>query len=217
MGGAQPLSRDHERRPVCLIAAEVDEKPASCKSASRARYLDRHGPATPIEAIAWAKAARSPTTRRSRSVSCANAAELLRARPWPRTRHHSRMLVTDQTSAHDMLGGYVPAGMSLDAAASPCAKVRPPRAYTGRARAPPIVRTRSGLMNRASWSSGADHLRLRQQHVAARPPTPDSRRRRPRFPRVRAGLHPAAVFCEGKGPFRWVALSGDPEDIYRYG
>ena len=117
-------------------------------------------------------------------------------------------LVTDQTSAHDALGGYVPAEISLDDAAAlrddPAGGLRGPRpCVDGRPR-PGDARLPAGRGGR---------LRLRQQPAR---PGPGGRGRRTRST-TRASC-PAFIrpqFCEGRGPFRWVALSGDPADIRR--
>ncbi len=116
-------------------------------------------------------------------------------------------VVTDQTSAHDPLNGYVPAGLTVEQAERAAAE-RPRRVPAAgrreRARArrrdPRARRSRRRgvrLRQCAAWLGG----RAWRQEAFAYP-----------------GFVPAYIrplFCEGKGPFRWVALSGDPEDIHR--
>ncbi len=120
----------------------------------------------------------------------------------------SRMdLVTDQTSAHDALNGYIPAGMTLDEAAE--LRQRDPKEYERRSLESMAEHVRAMLdfdeMGAVVFDYGNN---LRGQ--ALRAGVEDALH----FP----GFVPAFIrplFCRGKGPFRWVALSGDPEDIYR--
>ena len=116
-------------------------------------------------------------------------------------------LLTDQTCAHDPLNGYVPNGMTLRGGAARCARTIRRATCARLDRADGRARARDARPAEARRG----HLRLRQQH-------PRRRRRRPGvedafdFP----GFVPAYIrplFCEGKGPFRWAALSGDPADI----
>ena len=112
-------------------------------------------------------------------------------------------LVTDQTSAHDPLGGYVPGGIGLEEARE--LRERDPADYTA---------ALHGLHGRARAGDarlpgiGLGRLRLRQQHPrTAREAGVENAFDFPGF--VPAFIRP--LFCEGKGPFRWAALSGDPE------
>ena len=138
---------------------------------------------------------------RSRSACSATPPTSTRARA---ARRHSRP-VTDQTSAHDPLNGYVPNGMS-STTRSRCARATPPS--TPRAAQPRWPSTCEAMV--ALQKAGAPRLRLRQQHA----------RRGPGGGYTDAFDFPGFVppyirplFCEGNGPFRWVALSGDPADI----
>jgi urocanate hydratase len=116
-------------------------------------------------------------------------------------------VVTDQTSAHDPLGGYIPAGLGLDEAER--LRAADPREYIRRSMASMAVQVRTMLDFQRRGSVVFDYgNNLRAQ--AAKAGVADAFD----FP----GFVPAFIrplFCEGKGPFRWVALSGDPEDIYR--
>jgi urocanate hydratase len=115
--------------------------------------------------------------------------------------------LTDQTSAHDALVGYVPAGMSLDEAAE--LRERDPREYVRRSTASMRVHCEAmvEMMRRGAVTFDYGN-NLRTQALDAGYADAFA------FP----GFVPAYVrplFCEGKGPFRWVALSGDPADIHR--
>jgi urocanate hydratase len=115
-------------------------------------------------------------------------------------------VVTDQTSAHDPLTGYIPAGMSLLEAAE--LRQRDPQAYQARAMASMAAHVEAMLAFQRSGSVVFDYgnnLRQRAFDYGVKDAFA--------YP----GFVPAFVrplFCEGSGPFRWVALSGDPEDIY---
>jgi urocanate hydratase len=116
-------------------------------------------------------------------------------------------IVTDQTSAHDMLNGYVPKGMSLAEAAA--LRVDDPSAYVARSTASVVAHVAAMLQMRERGAITFDYgNNIRTvAHDAGLAHAFD-------FP----GFVPAYVrplFCEGKGPFRWVALSGDPKDLYR--
>jgi urocanate hydratase len=116
-------------------------------------------------------------------------------------------IVTDQTSAHDPLGGYVPAGLSLGEAAS--LRERDPEDYQRRAYASMAAHVEAILGFRDGGAIAFDYgnnLRAGAELGGL------ARERAYAYP----GFVPAFVrplFCEGKGPFRWAALSGDPEDI----
>jgi len=116
-------------------------------------------------------------------------------------------VVTDQTSAHDELNGYVPAGMSYQEALT--LREEDPDHYIKRSFESMVrhVETMNGFLDRGSvvFDYG-NNLRGQAQTGGLEEAF--------RFP----GFVPAYIrpmFCEGKGPFRWVALSGDPNDLYR--
>lgn len=116
-------------------------------------------------------------------------------------------VVTDQTSAHDALDGYVPLGMSLSAAHE--LRKRDPRTYVDLSMKSMAQHCEAMVAMKDRGSIVFDYgnnLRAQAQKAG--------------FGRAfdYPGFVPAYIrplFCEGKGPFRWVALSGDPEDIYR--
>ncbi len=116
-------------------------------------------------------------------------------------------VVTDQTSAHDALAGYVPNGMSLEEALD--LRKRDPREYVKRSMEAMAVHVRAMLEFKARGSVVFDYgNNIRGQ---ARDAGVENAFDFPGF--VPAYIRP--MFCEGRGPFRWVALSGDPEDIYK--
>jgi len=116
-------------------------------------------------------------------------------------------MVTDQTSAHDALNGYIPAGLSLQEADA--LRKRDPQGYIARSLESMVTHVRAMLEMQKMGAIAFDYgNNLRGQALAA------GETHALDFP----GFVPAYIrplFCRGKGPFRWVALSGDPEDIYR--
>ncbi|HEV2181318.1 MAG TPA: urocanate hydratase [Gemmatimonadaceae bacterium] len=198
MGGAQPLAAT--MHGAALLGIEVD--PARIAKRVATGYCDRQT-ASLDQALAWiaeAKAARTPL-----SVGLVgNAAEVL---PELVRRGMTPDVLTDQTSAHDTLNGYVPAGVSLEAAAE--LRRIDPAGYVRRATASIVEHVRAMLALRERGAITFDYgNNLRT--VAHDAGLADAFA----FP----GFVPAYVrplFCEGKGPFRWVALSGDPKDLAR--
>ncbi len=116
-------------------------------------------------------------------------------------------MVTDQTSAHDALNGYIPAGLSVEEA--DVLRQADPQAYIQRSMESMVTHVRAMLDLQEMGAIVFDYgNNLRGQALAA------GETHALDFP----GFVPAYIrplFCLGKGPFRWVALSGDPEDIYR--
>ena len=116
-------------------------------------------------------------------------------------------VVTDQTSAHDALNGYIPAGLSLEEADE--LRRRDAQAYIKRSMESMVTHVRAMLEMQKMGAIVFDYgNNLRGQALAA------GETHALEFP----GFVPAYIrplFCRGKGPFRWVALSGDPQDIYR--
>jgi len=198
MGGAQPLAVTMNGG-VCLIV-EVDER--RLRRRLETRYLDEV--ADDLE-DALARVARYVAAGEARSVGLVgNAADV-----FPELARRGRVpdLTTDQTSAHDALNGYVPNGLSLAEAAE--LRERDPDRYIVRARNSMAEHVRAMLALQRQGSVVFDYgNNLRQQAKDAGVTDAFD------FP----GFVPAFVrplFCEGKGPFRWAALSGDPADIAR--
>ncbi|MDQ2986225.1 MAG: urocanate hydratase [Armatimonadota bacterium] len=196
MGGAQPLAVTMNGGVALCI--EVD--PTRIARRLETRYLD-------VEARdldeAIAKCREAAGAKRPLSVGlCANAAEVL---PEMVRREFVPDCLTDQTSAHDTLNGYVPAGYSLgDAAAF---RRDDPRRYVAEAEKSICEHVLAMLRLQAMGAETFDYgNNIRQvafdNGVAAAFDFPGF---------VPAYIRP--LFCEGKGPFRWVALSGDPADI----
>ncbi len=198
MGGAQPLAITMNEG-VCL-AVEVD--PARIQRRLETRYLDEL--ATDLDdALTRAEQYRQQGAARSIAV-VGNAAEVF---PEIVRRGIRPELVTDQTSAHDALNGYIPAGVSLEEATD--LRQRDPADYERRSLASMAEHVRAMLdfdeMGAVVFDYGNN---LRGQ--ALRAGVEDALH----FP----GFVPAFIrplFSRGKGPFRWVALSGDPADIHR--
>lgn len=116
-------------------------------------------------------------------------------------------IVTDQTSAHDPVNGYVPHGMSLEEAFA--LRERDPKAYEEKAKQSMAVHVQAMLDFQEAGAEVFDYgnnIRAYAQEMGV-----ENAFDFPGF--VPAYIRP--LFCEGKGPFRWAALSGDPEDIYK--
>ncbi len=202
MGGAQPLAAALAGAHCIVIECQESRIDFRLKT----RYVDHK--ATTIEgALAILSAASSPTS----VALLGNAAELLpqfvelakRGGPRPHA-------VTDQTSAHDLVNGYLPAGWTV------------PQWEAARTGSQP---DRDRLVDAAA-ASCASHVRAMLEFHHMGVPTIDYGNNIRQVALDRGvpdafafpGFVPACIrplFCEGKGPFRWVALSGDPEDIYR--
>jgi urocanate hydratase len=198
MGGAQPLAATMQG--AAILAVEVDETRIDKRIATK--YCDRKTSSLD-EALAWLREAQA--SKQPLSVGLlGNAAEVL---PELVKRGVIPDVVTDQTSAHDMLNGYVPAGMSLEAAAA--LRESDPKAYLARATASVVEHVRA---MRAMQDRGAKAVDYGNniRTVAFDAGLTDAFRI-PGF--VPEYVRP--LFCEGKGPFRWAALSGDPKDIAR--
>ncbi len=198
MGGAQPLAVTMNEG-VCL-AIEVDE--ARARRRVEIGYVDRLTQ-DPAESLAWARAAAG--TGEALSIALVgNAAEIEPA--WAAAGERFD-LVTDQTSAHDALGGYVPAEISLADAMT--LRDTQPDEYQRRARAAMASHVRAMLAFKRAGAVVFDYgnnLRAQAQEAGVADAFD--------YP----GFVPAFIrpqFCEGRGPFRWAALSGDPADIAR--
>jgi urocanate hydratase len=197
MGGAQPLAAT--MAGGVFLGADVDE--TRIQKRVETQYIDRitHSYA---EAIAWIKAAiKNGDTLSVGLVSDAGdmLEKLLQDNIIPD-------VLTDQTSAHDPINGYIPNGLSLAEAAD-------------------LRKTNPGKYKDLSLKSMARHVGFMLDLQKRGAITFDYGNNLREFARQGGekdafnfpGFTPAYIrplFCEGKGPVRWVALSGDPEDIY---
>jgi urocanate hydratase len=196
MGGAQPLAVT--MNGGVALCVEVD--PARVRRRLDTGYLDEAAPSLE-EALAIARTAAADGRPRSIGV-VGNAAEVF---PALLERGERIDVVTDQTSAHDPLNGYVPAGLDVAAAAE--LRRADPTAYVKRARASMARHCEAMVGFQRAGAEVFDYgNNLRGE---AREGGFADAFSYPGF--VPAYLRP--MFCEGKGPFRWVALSGDPADI----
>ena len=198
MGGAQPLAATMNNGVILI--AEVDR--SRIERRLKTRYLDKmtDNLDEALRMVLDAKEKKQPL-----SVGLlANAADLL---PELVRRNIVPDLLTDQTSAHDELNGYVPAGIPYEEALE-LRKKDPQKyiamAYDSMAR---HVRAMLELQKRGAVTFDYGNNIRGQAKKAGVENAFDF----PGF--VQAYIRP--LFCEGKGPFRWVALSGDPEDLYR--
>ncbi|MCA0376418.1 MAG: urocanate hydratase [Gemmatimonadetes bacterium] len=198
MGGAQPLAA--AMHGAAVLAVEVDSSRIDMRI--RTRYCDRRT-ASLDEALDWLRAAQASGTGLSVGL-LGNAAEVL---PELVRRGITPDVVTDQTSAHDMMVGYIPAGIDLGRAAA--LRRDQPERYLAMATASVVehVRAMRTMQDRGAVAFDyGNNIRT----VAFDAGLEDAFRI-PGF--VPAYIRP--LFCEGKGPFRWAALSGDPQDIAR--
>jgi urocanate hydratase len=196
MGGAQPLAVTLNEGVGLFV--EIDRE--RIERRLRLKYVDRLTDSID-EALRWAEEARRARTPLSIALH-GNAAEV---HPELARRGVRFDAVTDQTSAHDMLNGYVPAGLSAAEAAA--LRARDPKDYLARAYASIAVQMRAMLDFQRSGAILFDYgnnFRREAENAGV------SDFSYPGF--VPAFIRP--LFCEGQGPFRWVALSGDPADIY---
>jgi urocanate hydratase len=197
MGGAQPLAATMNE--ATALVAEVD--PSRIQRRLDKRYLDEQAPSLDA-AIKRAIEARD----RGEAVSIgvvANAVELLETLI---ERNLVPDILTDQTSAHDELNGYVPAGLSYDAALA--MRESSPDAYI-----------------ELSYDTMARHMKAMLELQRRGAITFDYGNNL-RGQALKAGVSDAfdvggfvplfirPLFCEGRGPFRWAALSGDPNDLF---
>ena len=198
MGGAQPLAATMNN--AVFLGVEIDRTRAQRRVETR--YLDVIAKDLD-EALALVKEAQTKRVGRSIAV-IGNAAQVFRELY---RRGVKVDLVTDQTSAHDPLNGYIPADLTLEAAAE--LRQRNPEEYVKRARETMAVHVQAMLDFAQAGSHVFDYgNNLRgQAQLGGQENAFD-------FP----GFVPAYIrplFCEGLGPFRWVALSGDPADSHR--
>lgn len=197
MGGAQPLAVTMNEGVGLFI--EVDAWRANRRL--QMRQVDRVTD-NMEEAMTWVAEAVQQETALSVCL-IGNASEIL---PELLLRGVMPDVITDQTSAHDVMYGYIPAGLSLEAAAA--LRESDPESYRERAMTSMAKHVETMLAWQAKGAIVFDYgNNLRQRALDAGVSNAFDY---PGF--VPAYIRP--LFCEGKGPFRWVALSGNPEDIY---
>jgi urocanate hydratase len=198
MGGAQPLAATMNGAAILCVEAD----PHRIERRLTTRYLDAAAD-TLDDAIAQVE--RAKAERRPLSVglagNCADVLPELVRRGWVPD------VLTDQTSAHDPLNGYIPTGLTVEAAAA--LRTSDPDEYVRRARRSIADHVRAMLALQQAGAVTFDYgnnirTEALDQGVANAFDIP--------------GFVPEYVrplFCEGKGPFRWAALSGDPADLHR--
>jgi urocanate hydratase len=196
MGGAQPLA-------VVMaggVALCVEVDPARIRRRRQTGYVERET-ASLDEALAWAR--ESVARRQPMSVALAgNAAEVL---PELARRGVVPDVVTDQTSAHDLLVGYVPAGMTVEQAAT--LRQHDPDRLAAAALASIAEHVRTMLCWQSEGAVAFEYgNNIRAQAAAAGVPEAF------KIP-VFTERYIRPLFCRGIGPFRWVAISGDAADI----
>jgi urocanate hydratase len=196
MGGAQPLAAT--MNGAAILCVEVD--PARIERRLKTGYCDRISTSLD-DALQQILSARQD--RRPLSVGLiGNCAEV-----FPRLLERGVIpdLVTDQTSAHDPLNGYVPAGFTLEAAGA--LREANPTDYVQRALDSIAVHVRAMVGFQKAGSIVFDYGNNIRTMAFTR--GVEDAYSFPGF--VPAYIRP--LFCEGRGPFRWIALSGDPADI----
>jgi urocanate hydratase len=198
MGGAQPLAVTMNGG-VC-IGIDVDETRIDRRIETRYTDVKTH---SLDEAIRLAEEAKNEGKALSIGL-LGNASELL---PEMIERNFIPDVLTDQTSAHDPLNGYTPSRMSLEEAA--VLRKSNPEEYVRLSKASMAKHVEAMLVMMEKGAITFDYGNNIRQ--VAKDEGVENAFAFPGF--VPAYIRPQ--FCEGKGPFRWVALSGDPEDIYK--
>jgi urocanate hydratase len=198
MGGAQPLAVTMNGG-VC-IGIDVDETRIDRRIETR--YTDVKTDSLD-EAIRLAEEAKKEGKALSIGL-LGNAADIL---PEMIARNFIPDVLTDQTSAHDPLNGYTPSGLSFEEAGE--LRQSNPEEYVKRSKASMATHVKAMLAMMEKGAITFDYGNNIRQ--VAKDEGVDNAFDFPGF--VPAYIRPQ--FCEGKGPFRWVALSGDPEDIYK--
>ena len=198
MGGAQPLAVTMNEGVALVV--EVDQR--RIRRRHRQGFCDRMTDSLE-EALGWVQEA----CREKKPVSIGLLGNAAEVHPELVRRGVTPDIVTDQTSAHDPLGGYIPAGLSMEEAER--LRSDDPDEYVRRSIESMGTHCQAMLDMLAEGSIVFDYgnnLRAYAQKAGVENAFD--------YP----GFVPAYIrdlFCEGKGPFRWAALSGDPEDIYR--
>jgi urocanate hydratase len=198
MGGAQPLAAT--MAGFSMIAVECDESRIDFRLATR--YVDKKAH-TLDEALAWIEQAKQDNISVSIGL-LGNAADVFSELV---ERNITPDVVTDQTSAHDPLNGYLPQGWSMEQAIA--ARQENEANVVSLAKKSMAAQVQAMLTLQQRGAATLDYgNNIRQMALE------EGVKNAFDFP----GFVPAYIrplFCEGIGPFRWVALSGDPEDIYK--
>ncbi|MFI5251449.1 MAG: urocanate hydratase [Bacteroidota bacterium] len=198
MGGAQPLAAT--MNGAACLAIEVDR--ARIEKRLRTRYVDEMAE-TLDQALLILQTAKE--LKEPKSVALlGNAADVL---PELLARRIKVDILTDQTSAHDTLNGYVPAGIQYHEALA--MRISNPSKYIAMARASIVQHVQAMLGLQKQGAITFDYGNNIRGEALANGLTDAFNI--PGF--VPEYIRP--LFCDGKGPFRWAALSGDPNDIYR--
>ena len=198
MGGAQPLAAT--MAGFSMLACEVDETRIDFRL--RTRYVDKKATSLDeaLEMLEQAKTEGKPVSVGLLANAADVFAELVERGITPDC-------TTDQTSAHDPLNGYLPQGWTLEQAAE--MRQKDEAAVVNAAKESMAVQVRAMLTLQERGSATVDYgNNIRQMAMEKGVENAFD------FP----GFVPAYIrplFCQGIGPFRWVALSGDPEDIYK--
>jgi urocanate hydratase len=197
MGGAQPLAVTMNEGVALVV--EVDRTPIQ-------RRLDKGYCDVMVDSVGEAVRLVKDAAREGSALSVAllgNAADVL---PELVKSGFSPDVITDQTAAHDPLAGYIPSGLSVQDAES--LRKSDQKEYLKRSMASIAVHVRSMLRFQERGAIAFEYgnnIRKMAEDAGVENPF-----RIPGF--VPEYIRP--LFCEGRGPFRWVALSGRPEDIY---
>ncbi|MGM0882505.1 MAG: urocanate hydratase [Bacillota bacterium] len=198
MGGAQPLAVT--MNDGVLIGIDVDK--TRIEKRIHSRYCD-----CMLESLDDAISLANEAKKEGRALSIGLVGNAVEVLPEMLRRGFIPDIITDQTSAHDPLNGYLPAGFSLEEGRK--LREEDPEAYVRKAKASMAAHVNAMLEMKRLGAVAFDYGNNIRQ-VAYDEGVKDAFA----FP----GFVPAYIrpqFCEGKGPFRWAALSGDPEDIYK--
>ncbi len=205
MSGAQPLAATMNN--ATYLGADVN--PAQAEKQKRVEYLDEveYDLKKAVDtALQWQKKGINKSI-----VWVGNITELLRELD---SRNVVPDLLTDQTSAHDPLDGYFPEGMSYDEAIE--LRHRDEKEYLKRSHKTMAEHVRLMLMMQEKGAHTFDYGNNLRAEAVEGGFIAEKDIRNPDGSWAYPGFVPAYIrplFCEGKGPFRWAALSGDPEDI----
>ncbi|MBT9500041.1 MAG: urocanate hydratase [Burkholderiaceae bacterium] len=205
MGGAQPLAATF----AGAVSLNIECQQSRIDFRLKTRYVDEQ--ATDLD-DALARIAKYTAEKKAVSIALlGNAAEILPALA-ARCKAGTAIkpdLVTDQTSAHDLINGYLPVGWTVEQWKAAAADASQHARLTAAAAQGCAVHVQAMLDFQSMGIATVDYGNNIRQ-VALDQGVKNAFD----FP----GFVPAYIrplFCEGKGPFRWVALSGDPEDIYK--